>query len=215
LEVVAPQGVEVQILSRARIAKTPDVRPVFLLLCWRGCEPLRVQELVAREKWKILLHFPRANQFGRILIRPILSRAKIYNGNKARDMNYSLKRLTPSDMNLLKNLLAVFGEAFNERETYQDAVPSDAYLESLLAKPHFIVLIALDGDQVVGGLAAYELEKFEQDRREIYIYDLAVKESHRRKGIATGLINRLKEVAKQRDAYVIFVQADREDVAAI
>ena len=38
----------------------------------------------------------------------------------------------------------------------------------------------MNGNEAVGGLAAYELDKFEQDRREIYIYDLAVVESHRR-----------------------------------
>jgi aminoglycoside 3-N-acetyltransferase I len=68
---------------------------------------------------------------------------------------------------------------------------------------------------VVGGLAAYELEKFEQDRREIYIYDLAVVEQHRRKGIATQLIEELRRIAKARGAYVIFVQADLGDAPAI
>jgi aminoglycoside 3-N-acetyltransferase I len=68
---------------------------------------------------------------------------------------------------------------------------------------------------VVGGLAAYVLQKFEQERREIYIYDLAVAELHRRKGIATKLINDLRAIARERGAYVIFVQADKTDDAAI
>jgi hypothetical protein len=34
----------------------------------------------------------------------------------------------------MKALLAVFGEAFGDPETYGGAVPSDAYLEQLLAK---------------------------------------------------------------------------------
>ena len=130
-------------------------------------------------------------------------------------MDYSYKQLTPADSALLKKLLKVFGEAFGEIETYQSAVPGDSYLESLLGKPDFIVLVALDGDAVVGGLAAYELEKFERDRREIYIYDLAVAEPYRRKSIATTLINQLKDIAKQRNAYIIFVQAGQEDTAAI
>ena len=62
---------------------------------------------------------------------------------------------------------------------------------------------------------AYELRKFEQQRSEIYIYDLAVAAAHRRQGIATALIQELKKIALARGAYVIFVQADIGDVAAI
>lgn len=115
----------------------------------------------------------------------------------------------------MKRLLAMFGEAFEDVATYQDAVPDDGYLSALLAKPHFIALAATSGDDVVGGLAAYVLDKFERDRREIYIYDLAVAVAHRRRGIATTLIERLIDIAKERRAYVIFVQADRGDEPAI
>lgn len=99
--------------------------------------------------------------------------------------------------------------------TYQSAVPSEEYLQALLGKQHFIALVALEGDTVVGGLAAYELQKFEQERKELYIYDLAVSAEHRRKGIATNLIRELQRVAKARGAYVIFVQADPGDTPAI
>ncbi len=130
-------------------------------------------------------------------------------------MPYLYRHLNQDDLALLKDLLRVFGDAFEDVPTYQHSVPSDAYLTSLLARPHFIAVVAADGEEVVGGLAAYVLEKFEQDRREIYIYDLAVAEAHRRKGIATALINRLRSVAKEKDAYVIFVQADPGDDPAI
>jgi aminoglycoside 3-N-acetyltransferase I len=130
-------------------------------------------------------------------------------------VSYAYRQLAPADVSRLKDLLRVFGEAFGEIDTYQSAVPSDGYLGRLLGKPHFIALAALAGDEVIGGLAAYELDKFEQDRREIYIYDLAVAEPHRRRGVATGLIGELQKVAAQRDAYVIFVQADLEDGPAI
>jgi aminoglycoside 3-N-acetyltransferase I len=68
---------------------------------------------------------------------------------------------------------------------------------------------------VVGGLAAYELRKFEQERCEIYIYDLAVAEPHRRTGIATALIEELRTIGAQLGAYVIFVQADPADAPAV
>lgn len=69
----------------------------------------------------------------------------------------------------------------------------------------------------IGGIAAYELKKFEQERSEIYIYDLAVVAAHRREGVATALIKELKKIAAARGAYVIFVQADTavEDEPAI
>jgi aminoglycoside 3-N-acetyltransferase I len=150
---------------------------------------------------------------------PLTSKGAVFafalNFSNQAAMTYSYQQLSSSDVALLKSLLQVFGQAFNEVATYQDAVPSDTYLQSLLAKPHFIVLVARYGDKVVGGLAAYELEKFERDRREIYIYDLAIAEAHRRRGLATQLIKDLQHLAKTRNAYVIFVQADPEDEPAI
>ena len=130
-------------------------------------------------------------------------------------MRYAYCQLTADDVPLMTRLLAMFGEAFEDVPTYQDALPSEEYLAALLAKPHFIALAATSGDDVVGGLAAYVLDKFERDRREIYIYDLAVARAHRRRGIATMLIKRLIEIARERRAYVIFVQADRGDEPAI
>jgi aminoglycoside 3-N-acetyltransferase I len=125
------------------------------------------------------------------------------------------KQLSAGDLPIMHGLLAMFGQAFGEADTYQGAVPSDAYLATLLGKPHFIALAALDGEAVIGGIAAYQLEKFERARSEIYIYDLAVSEGHRRKGVATALIRTLQRIAKERGAYVIFVQADLVDGPAI
>ena len=130
-------------------------------------------------------------------------------------MEYEFTQLRSSDIGLLKDLLRVFGQAFDDVETYQGAVPRDEYLRALLARPHFIAIVARSGGDVIGGLAAYELEKFERERREIYIYDLAVAELHRRRGVARGLIGALKDAARARGAYVIYVQADQGDVPAI
>jgi aminoglycoside 3-N-acetyltransferase I len=127
----------------------------------------------------------------------------------------SLHHLTASDVPLLRELNALFSEAFGDRESYLAEPPGDAYLKSLLAKEHVVALVARVGEEVVGGLVAYELEKFERARRELYIYDLAVAEPHRRQGIATALISRLREIAAERGAWVIYVQADYGDDPAI
>ena len=68
---------------------------------------------------------------------------------------------------------------------------------------------------MVGGLAGYVLPKFEQARSEFYIYDLAVDQAHRRRGLATAMIEQLKIAARSRGVYVIYVQADHGDDAAV
>jgi aminoglycoside 3-N-acetyltransferase I len=132
-------------------------------------------------------------------------------------MPIEVRQLGPNDVPLMRALLTIFGVAFDEADTYTTSRPSEDYLRRLLGGDSFIALVALRRDDVIGGIAAYELRKFEQERSEIYIYDLAVASGHRRQGVATALIERLKEVAAGRGAYVIFVQADTgvEDQPAV
>jgi aminoglycoside 3-N-acetyltransferase I len=120
-----------------------------------------------------------------------------------------------ADTSAFLQLLVLFADAFEDHESYLSSIPSKVYLSSLLDRDDFIPLVAFADSKVVGGLAAYVLRKFEQERSEIYIYDLAVDETHRRRGIATGLINKLKEIARERGAWVIYVQADHGDDPAI
>lgn len=115
----------------------------------------------------------------------------------------------------MRGLLLLFGDAFAEPETYTARQPTDEYLRTLLASPSFIAIAALAESEVVGGLAAYVLPKFEQARSEVYIYDLAVAEKHRRRSVATSLIRKLQAVAAGLGAWVIYVQADYGDEPAI
>jgi aminoglycoside 3-N-acetyltransferase I len=128
---------------------------------------------------------------------------------------FAIRTLGPADVPVLEGMLAMFSEAFGEPETYGGTRPGQAYLGRLLASPLFVAIAALKGNDVVGGLAAYVLPKFEQERSEVYIYDLAVAEPHRRQGIATALIRELQAVAAARGAWVIYVQADHGDDPAI
>lgn len=130
-------------------------------------------------------------------------------------MSFAVRQLEPADIALMEAMMTAFGRAFEDMETYTAARPGRAYLERLLSSRSFIALAALKGGAVVGGLAAYELQKFERERSEIYIYDLAVDEAHRREGIATALIRELQRIAADRGAWVIYVQADYGDDPAI
>lgn len=126
-----------------------------------------------------------------------------------------IHRLTPADVDLLRQLNAVFAEAFDDAPTYFDAPPAEDYCRDVLARDHVIVLAAVKEGAVVGGLVAYELPKLERARSEVYIYDLAVAGAHRRQGIATRLIERVRGIARDLGAWVVFVQADYGDDPAI
>lgn len=128
---------------------------------------------------------------------------------------FEVRVLGADDAATLRAMLSMFGRAFDDRPAYESRQPDDAYLARLLASPGFVALAALSGTEVIGGLAGYVLPKFEQARSEFYIYDLAVDQAHRRRGVATALIERLKRLAVERGFYVIFVQADHGDDPAI
>ena len=130
-------------------------------------------------------------------------------------MTYRVQRVLPGDGELMHGMLTLFSQAFDDPEAYDRKRPSAQYLDRLLAGESFIALVAISAGTVVGALAAYELRKFEQERSEIYIYDLAVSEQQRRQGIATALIDELRTIASERGAYVVYVQADYGDDPAI
>jgi aminoglycoside 3-N-acetyltransferase I len=130
-------------------------------------------------------------------------------------MTFEIRALSPGDHALYAGMLDVFAEAFEDAESYASKRPAPAYVSRLLASANFVGLVAVQDGRVIGALAGYELMKFEQERSEFYIYDLAVLEGYRRQGVATGLISALKPVASARNARVIFVQADHGDDPAI
>lgn len=129
--------------------------------------------------------------------------------------SFRIQSLDRDDTAVMRELLTLFGDVFEEADTYCASQPSDAYLRRLLGKEDFFALVAVEGSKVVGGLTAYQHDKYEQERREIYIYDLAVSAAHRRKGIATALIETLRSMAAERGVYLLIVQADYGDDPAI
>ena len=126
-----------------------------------------------------------------------------------------VRTLTGEDVEPMRAMLVMFGNAFGEPSIYTTKQSDDAYLKHLLAVDTFIAVAAFAGENVIGGIAGYILPKFEQPRMELYIYDLAVDGAYRRRGVATAMIQELKNVAAARGIYVICVQADSGDDAAI
>ena len=128
-------------------------------------------------------------------------------------MNILIRRLDNQDARALRALNQVFSETFNDAENYSANKPTIEYLNNFLSDQSHVVLVAENESHVVGGLVAYCLTKFESERKEIYVYDLAVNGKFQRQGIGRKLLDELKIVARQLGAYVIFLQADEGDEA--
>ena len=130
-------------------------------------------------------------------------------------MSFAVRRLGADDLALVRELNALFATVFEDPQSYALAPPNDAYLQRVLGRAETIALIATEADEVIGGLVAYVLDKLEQERSEIYIYDLAVAEAHRRRGVATALIAEVQRIAAEIGSWVIYIQADYGDEPAI
>ena len=130
-------------------------------------------------------------------------------------MSVEVRRLAVADVPTARDINRLFAEAFEDPQRYSSGAPSDSYLARLLGREDTIVLAAISDSRVVGALVGYVLHKLEQERSEIYIYDLAVAEEHRRQGVATALISHLQALAADIGAWVVYVQADHGDDPAI
>ncbi len=126
-----------------------------------------------------------------------------------------VSRLSANDIGSMRALNVLFAREFDDPNHYLSAPPSDDYLATQLANPAIVVLVAENEECVTGGLVAYQLCKLEKSRSELYIYDLAVAEAHRRKGVATALIAEVQNIARTCGAWVAYVQADYGDEPAI
>lgn len=130
-------------------------------------------------------------------------------------MTYQVRRLGACDLDGFREMNRLFAEVFEDPDAYGSAPPDDAYARALLARDVFVALTAEEDGAIVGALAGYELPKFEQARSEFYIYDLAVREAHRRRGVATALVEAFRGVAAEQGGWVVFVQADYDDEPAV
>jgi aminoglycoside 3-N-acetyltransferase I len=134
---------------------------------------------------------------------------------RSMSQTFEIVRLGGADAPRMTALNTLFAEVFEDPQSYAAAPPDEPYLARVLSRPQTIVLVAEADGAMVGGLVAYELEKLEQARSEIYLYDLAVREAFRRRGVATALIAKLQRIATVQGAWVVMVQGDYGDEPAL
>jgi ribosomal protein S18 acetylase RimI-like enzyme len=82
-----------------------------------------------------------------------------------------------------------------------------------LADPNHHLLIAYSGDVSAGFVSGVEVTHPDKGT-EMFLYELAVDEAHRRQGIGTALVEALRDLARQQGCYGMWVLTDDDNAAA-
>jgi aminoglycoside 3-N-acetyltransferase I len=111
----------------------------------------------------------------------------------------SIRLLAPGDEEVVRALATYDG-------------PGDP--EALLADERTLMLVAFDGGLPVGLVLAHELPRRHGDPAKLFVYEVDVAESHRRRGIASALLERLAELARERGIRTGFVLSEPDNAPA-
>jgi aminoglycoside 3-N-acetyltransferase I len=126
-------------------------------------------------------------------------------------MDITARRLNANDEMVAQHLFSLMTNVFGE----QQLLLRDAYLERLLASEQFWVIAAFSGGELLGGLTAHSLAMTRAESAEVFIYDIAVHEKHRRKGVGKMLVATLRKHCREQSVDAVFVPADDEDPHAL
>jgi ribosomal protein S18 acetylase RimI-like enzyme len=97
---------------------------------------------------------------------------------------------------------------------FDDPVDAGA-VAAYLADPRHHLLIASVEDTAAGFVTGIELLHPDKERPEMFIYELAVDERFHQRGVATALLQRLKEICGDRGCRGMFVLTDEDNMAAM
>jgi ribosomal protein S18 acetylase RimI-like enzyme len=94
-----------------------------------------------------------------------------------------------------------------------DYPPRSGAVNRFLADPNHHLLIAYSGDVPAGFVSGVEVTHPDKGT-EMFLYELAVDEAHRRHGIGTALVEALRDLAREQGCYGMWVLTDDDNAAA-
>jgi len=95
-----------------------------------------------------------------------------------------------------------------------DKAPQAAATVDFLASANHYLLLALLAGEPVGFVTGVEMVHPDKGR-EMFLYELGVDDSARRRGVGTALVSALAALAAERGCYGMWVLTDADDPAAI
>ena len=119
-------------------------------------------------------------------------------------MDAAIRTLTPRDVGVARDLV----------HRFHSATLSDHHLESVLANPSNLLLVAEHSDRVIGFLYAHWIDRLPVEASQLFIYEVEVTRENRRTGIASSLLSTALAHARQRGART-FVFTNHSNPAAV
>ncbi|GAA3858198.1 GNAT family N-acetyltransferase [Streptomyces sedi] len=101
-------------------------------------------------------------------------------------------------------------------EALYDGAARREWAERFLASPghHLLLALAADAEGPVGMVSGVQMTHPDKGT-EMMLYELAVAESHRRRGIGRGLVDALGQLARAHGCYGMWVPVDADNEAAL
>ena len=122
-----------------------------------------------------------------------------------------IRRLAPGDRDLARATFIMMAAVFDE---ITRPLPDD-YVDALLARADFWAFAALDDGEPLGGITAHVLPMTRSPSRELFVYDVAVREDRQRQGIGRAMLVELVAQAGREGIESVFVAVADEDVHAM
>ena len=129
---------------------------------------------------------------------------------------YRVARLAATDAAIAAHVIANIKLHDEARAAESDARRLRTWLES----PSHILLVVFDADRPVGFALGYLLERvhgaddMSAPSKMLFFYEIEVLPTHRRRGMGTALVERMKEIARAERVLKMWVQTDPENHAA-
>lgn len=100
-------------------------------------------------------------------------------------------------------------------EVHGHAAVDESALASFLNDPASFLLLAVEGDFVLGSLRGYMLRSPNRPEPQFLLYELDVKPEYRRRGIGSALVKAFTREARNAGAYKQWVVTNESNLAAM
>jgi len=124
----------------------------------------------------------------------------------------TVRQLGFADLAVARELFLLFQ---SDDGIAEPRVPADQYLRKILKKKYFYAIAALDGERVAGGLTAYSLPMYKKEIREMFLFEIGVTPTYRRRSVGKQLVEYLLALCRREGIGVMFVVTSRENMAAV